>query len=169
MKQPVIFSAYCNLISYGILILLGVGMICTWNDPVKFWLLFGITLVLLLCGMWWGPVSVTADDGSLTVLRVMGGRTVIPYSEIEGIAPFQPTMGIRRICGSGGFMGHWGWFREWGADVYFAYYGRSSDCFLVTLRNGRRYVIGCRDPHSIIDTVRASLPRYSYSYSEGTR
>ena len=167
MKQPVILSAFCNLISYGVLLLLAILMISTWDQPEKFWLFFSITLILLVCGMWWGPVSVSADNGSLRVRRVVGKHTVIPYSEIDSIEPFQPTMGTRRIFGGSGFMGYWGWYREYGADVYFAYYGKASDCFLVKLRNGRRYVIGCRNPHTIIDTVRAALPRYNYSYTTG--
>lgn len=158
MKQPVILSAFCNIVSYGVLIALAIGCVCTWSDPVKFWLLCGITFVLLACGMWWGPVSVTAADGALSVLRVIGRRRVIPYSDIVSIEVYQPTMGTRRVCGSGGFMGYWGWFREYnGAELYFAYYGRSSDCFLVTLRDGKRYVIGCREPQTIIDAVRTAL------------
>ncbi len=159
MKRPVILSAFCNVVSYGALGLLAVGMACTWHHPVKFWVLAAVMLVVLACGMWWGPVSVSADETALSVRRVCGRRTVLPYADIESIVPFAPTMASIRVCASGGFMGYWGWFREYGADVYFGYYGRSSDCFLVTLRSGRRYVIGCSDSPAIVQAVQAHLKR----------
>ena len=62
-------------------------------------------------------------------------------------------MGERRVCGSGGWFGYWGWFHDRELGRYFAYYGKSSDCFLVRLRNGRNYVIGCQNSQTIVDEV----------------
>ncbi len=66
-------------------------------------------------------------------------------------------MGTRRIAGSGGFMGYWGWFREGDIGKYFAYYGKASDCFLVTLRNGRRYMLGCNDAPEMVAAIQKEL------------
>lgn len=68
-------------------------------------------------------------------------------------------MGERRVCGSGGWFGYWGWFHDRELGRYFAYYGKSSDCFLVRLRNGRSYVIGCQNPQTIIDEVCRKISR----------
>lgn len=65
--------------------------------------------------------------------------------DIAEVKLCQPTMGAIRICGSGGFFGWYGWFREGDIGKYFAYYGKSSDCFLVTLKDGRKYMLGCTD------------------------
>ncbi len=37
-----------------------------------------------------------------------------------------PTMGKKRICGSGGWFGWYGWFSEKDFGKYFAYYGKAS-------------------------------------------
>ncbi|MBE6230681.1 MAG: hypothetical protein E7119_08940 [Bacteroidales bacterium] len=36
-------------------------------------------------------------------------------------------------------------FHEHDSGKYFAYYGRSSDCFLVELKDGRKYLLGCKN------------------------
>ncbi len=59
--------------------------------------------------------------------------------------------------GSGGFLGYWGWFAEKGLGRYFAYYGRKSDCFLVTLKDGRKYVLGCREASDLVGALGARL------------
>ncbi len=50
-------------------------------------------------------------------------------------------MAERKICRSGGFFGYWGWLSEPSIGKYFAYYGKASDCSLVELKNGKRYLI----------------------------
>lgn len=112
--------------------------------------------VLLCAAMFYAPLSVGVDDRSLTVWRPLWFRS-IPLSDIESVRLCQPTMGARRICGSGGFCGYWGWFSERDLGRYFAYYGRSSDCFLVTLRDGRRYMLGCADAPAMVEAVSARL------------
>ena len=69
---------------------------------------------------------------------------------VENVDLFQPTMGTYRLFGSGGFMGYWGLFREGGIGRYAAYYGKASDCFLVKLRNGDKYVLGCTNPSGMV-------------------
>lgn len=59
----------------------------------------------------------------------------------------------RRVFGNDGWFGYWGWFKERDLGKYFAYYGRSSDCFLIILKDGRRYVIGCDNSADVIDFI----------------
>ncbi|WP_300877569.1 PH domain-containing protein [uncultured Duncaniella sp.] len=66
-------------------------------------------------------------------------------------------MAEKRICGSGGFMGYWGWFSERDLGKYFAYYGKASDCFLVTMKDGRKYMLGCQNPAEMVDAINARL------------
>lgn len=66
-------------------------------------------------------------------------------------------MGALRICGSGGFFGYWGWFKERDLGKYFAYYGKSSDCFLVTLKSGNKYMLGCTEPEEMVDFINKNL------------
>ncbi len=113
-------------------------------------------LVLSLLGMFYMPMSLSLKNGILSVNRSLWIKD-IPVSQIESVRLCPPTMGTRRIAGSGGFMGYWGWFREGDIGKYFAYYGKASDCFLVTLRNGRRYMLGCNDAPEMVAAIQKEL------------
>lgn len=56
-------------------------------------------------------------------------------------------------------MGYWGKFREADLGTYFAYYGRASDCFLVTLNDGRRYMLGCADAPAMVSELLKEIQR----------
>lgn len=65
----------------------------------------------------------------------------------------KPTMGEKLLLGSKGCCGYWGWFSERDLGKYFAYYGKASDCFFVRLKDGRQYMLGCRNPQTITDYI----------------
>lgn len=73
--------------------------------------------------------------------------------DIERVELFQPTMGAIRIFASGGFMGYWGVFRESDIGRYYGFYGKASDCFLVKMKIGDKYVLGCDNPQKIVDYI----------------
>lgn len=102
------------------------------------------------------PLSITATDKHLTVNRPLWAKR-LALDEISSIALCQPTMGAMRICASGGWFGYWGWFSERDLGKYFAYYGKASDCFLVTMKNGKQYMIGCQNPSAIVDFVQSRI------------
>lgn len=62
-------------------------------------------------------------------------------------------MGAMRLFGSGGFMGYWGLFKEGDIGNYVGFYGKSSECFLVRMKNGDKYVLGCKKPEDIVDFI----------------
>lgn len=66
-------------------------------------------------------------------------------------------MGERRIIGSGGWFGYYGRFSDREIGKYFAYYGKASDCFLVTLNDGRQYVLGCKNPGAMVEAISSRL------------
>ncbi len=69
-------------------------------------------------------------------------------------------MSTLRLIGSGGFLGYWGWFSDRTVGKYFAYYGRPQDCFLIELKNGKKYLLGCEDSETIIATVEVRLAEF---------
>lgn len=102
------------------------------------------------------PLSIGADRYAIYINRSLRIKA-IPMREVKSVRICHPTMGAVRICGSGGFMGYWGWFRERDLGRYFAYYGRSSDCFLVELHSGRKYILGCRNASQMVEYIRPFL------------
>lgn len=111
---------------------------------------------MLISALFYAPVSVTLTDSDLIIRRPLKSR-VIPIFEIASVRMCPPTMGEYRACGSGGFFGYWGRFGDGDTGRYFAYYGRASDCFLVTLRDGRKYMIGCREGKEMEEALAAKL------------
>ena len=83
----------------------------------------------------------------------------IPLDEIEAVKICEPTMSEHRICGSGGYFGYFGWFREPSIGKYFAYYGKASEPFLIRLKSGRQYMLGCRDAREMAETLGKTLEK----------
>ena len=85
------------------------------------------------------PISISADKDAIYVNRSLKIKT-ITMANVKSVRLCPPTMGAIRICGSGGFFGYWGWFKERDLGKYFAYYGRLSEFLLFLLPH--RWFIG---------------------------
>ncbi|MDE7335542.1 MAG: PH domain-containing protein, partial [Muribaculaceae bacterium] len=101
-------------------------------------------------------VYVKADSRYLVLGSVLRGKK-IPMCKVVSVELFQPTMAAMRICASGGFMGYWGIFRESDIGRYYGFYGKASDCFLVRMQNGDKYVVGCERPQEMVDYIRSQI------------
>lgn len=162
MKQRVDLSTFSFITT---IICIAVFIICFFiNDPpfnVKL-ILAAMLVLILIAGLFYMPLSIAADKYAIYVKRSLKIKT-IPMKEVKSVRLCPPTMGAIRVCGSGGFMGYWGWFRERDLGRYFAYYGRSSDCFLVELKDGHKYVLGCRNPQQMVDYINSNLSKKGIS------
>ena len=144
MKQRVEFSTFCIITTLACLALF-VG--CTFIIPEIWWQIgwgafTSILLIICLCYM---PMSIGADENAIYDVKLVK------------LCP--PTMGAIRVCGSGGFFGHWGWFRERDLGKYFAYYGKASDCFLVELKNGHKYILGCKNAPEMVEYIAKQIKK----------
>ncbi len=157
MKTKVTLSLYSKIISAIIIIALAVGCVLCYSEPIASGVMLVILLSLLIGASIYSPLSVTATPEEVSVNSLMR-RTYFPMKGIESATPFQPTMGAIRIFASGGFMGYWGEFREGDIGRYTAFYGRSSRCILLRLRNGAKYVIGTDDPAALADYINTHIP-----------
>lgn len=154
MKRPVIISTYSIVMSCIGIVILGGLSIYEYTHGYIFRSAYIGAALLIMClfTIIYMPLSVSVDNQYLSVRRPLR-RKKIPLAQIESINPCPPTMAERRICGSGGWFGYWGWFSQRDIGKYFAYYGKASDCFLVTLKNGKKYMLGCKDPKDILDFI----------------
>ncbi len=96
-------------------------------------------------------------DGNTLNIHTTLRRKRIRMADIASVELCAPTMAEKKILSSGGYFGYWGWFSERDLGKYFAYYGKSSECFLVRLRNGRRYMLGCDEPGAVVDSIKAQI------------
>lgn len=154
MTKKVIWShrsIFITVIATGILV---AGMICCRDDASKYNTLAVILAAMLLAKWYWSPISIELNDQAIIVKKRISRKT-IPYYDIESVSSFIPMSWLtnQRVVGSGGYAGYWGWFKDPQIGIYFGYYGESSNCFLIRLKNGRQYVIGCEDSKSVIDYI----------------
>lgn len=156
MKQPVILSTFSLIITIISNALL-VGLMFFNNPPAYIQIILGIIWgATVLASLFYMPMSISADKTALYINRSLRIKT-IPLKDVVSVKLCSPTMGAIRICGSGGFFGFWGWFKERDLGKYFAYYGRSSDCFLVELNDGRKYMLGCKNPQKMVEYINSMI------------
>lgn len=160
MKKTVPQSAFSFTLTIALLALLCISFFMLYKNSHNFeCMILGVAILLLsAAGLFYMPMSLTLNDGILSVNRSLWIKK-IPLSQIDSVKMCPPTMGARRIIGSGGFMGYWGWFREGDIGKYFAYYNKASDCFLLTLKNGRKYMLGCKDAPEMVAAIQSGLGR----------
>lgn len=159
MKKRVELSAYCWIITaLTIALLCGIFVyILNKSDNDLAVVTLGVIITLLLfLTLFFMPVSISLENDALNINRPIR-RKRIPLSDIKNVKLCPPTMGAKRICGSGGFFGWYGWFSEGDLGKYFAYYGKASDCFLVTLKSGQKYMLGCTDAPEMVEAILSML------------
>lgn len=154
MKQKVSPSSRSTMLTFVVsaLLLSLIYYFYSRHETVIFCIMAGCTTVYALCSLLFMPMSVELDDRNLTVNMPLRYRR-FPVSEIAAVKRYTPAMGEHRLLGSGGYCGYWGWFSNREIGKYFAYYGQSSDCFLILMRNGRRYMLGCKNPDEMVKAI----------------
>lgn len=158
MKSRVEFSIYVHLLT-GIVcagLIVGILVYISKQEPIGAYILFSVFCILIMLGLFFAPFSISTDKSYVTINSILRKRK-IRIEDISEIELFQPTMGAIRICASGGFIGYWGIFREGDVGNYMAFYGKSSDCFMIRLKNGDKYVLGCKNPMGIVSDIKNKM------------
>lgn len=156
MKSRIRYSRYATLLT---IIILGVLFICcivSIHEKPVFFTLLPIYIVLIISAFFYAPAYIETTPDYVIMGSILKSKR-IHMSDIESVELFQPTMGAIRIFASGGFMGYWGMFRERDIGRYYAFYGKASDCFLIRMKNGDKYVLGCDDPSKMVACIRSHI------------
>lgn len=159
MKQIVKFSYYCLIVTvvcFGVIVGMALWEYYKTDNDVIPWILLAIAVISGFFSLYYAPLSIEVTYTSLCINRSLRIKK-IPLSDIASVELCSPTLGAKRICGSGGVCGYWGWFSEKDLGRYFAYYGKASDCFLVTLKDGRKYMLGCENPAKMVEAIKSKL------------
>jgi hypothetical protein len=155
MKSRVDQSTASFIITIVVIALL-VGALYLTCDTYAFIAFTIIIIATLGFCLFYSPLSISADEKSVRINSPLKIHE-IAMQRIVSVERFLPTMGAIRICGSGGFLGYWGLFREGDVGNYMAYYGKASDCFLIRLDNGKQYVLGCKDADAMVDYIQKQI------------
>ncbi len=160
MRRKVALSTYCiilTILTIALLIGIMIYELKMGNEALAY-LAGGMLILLCVLALFFTPLTVSVEDGCLNVNTLLRSKS-IPLREIKAVRLTPPTMAEKRICGSGGWFGYWGWFREPSIGKYFAYYGKASDCFLVELKNEKLYMLGCVDPLSMMEYINQNIKK----------
>lgn len=151
MKQQVVFSKGATIITFFCLALFAGSIFII---PETWWMFSwgGFIVALLIVSLYFCPLSISVTDKEININKSLSAKS-IPLAKIKSIQLYPAPIGDIRTCGSGGFLGFWGWFHNRNIGKYFAYYGRPSDCFLVELTDGRKYLLGCKNASMIVEAV----------------
>lgn len=150
MKSNVHFSTYCKISTSVVLILLAVAVYQTQQLTENGIYAAVAFLSVLFSGLFYCPLRIETTERTLIIHRALWKNKVLPYANIKAAEPFLPSSGGLRLCGSGGFMGYWGYFHDTLIGYYFGYYAHYKECFLIRMKNGKQYVLSCREHKEIL-------------------
>lgn len=156
MKSRIIYSRYATILTT---IIFGVFFICcivSIHEKPVFFTLLSIYIVFIISALFFAPAYIKATPDNVIMGSILRTKK-ISMRDIENVELFQPTMGAIRIFASGGFMGYWGMFREGDIGRYYAFYGKASDCFLIRMKSGDKYVLGCDDLSHMVAFIRSQI------------
>lgn len=157
MKNKVKFSIYALAITVVVMILFIVGEISLWDNTEKlarFNLIMGTAII---AGLYYCPISVEANRSEIKLYRLLAKPKVFAYKDVQAVDTCYPSAGGLRLCGSGGCFGYWGYFSDIMVGTYFGYYGSRSHCFLVKLKNGKQYILGCENPVAMVNHIKSFM------------
>lgn len=128
----------------------GWGSGWTWG-----WILIGILFLWWIFALCFTPLDVYADDDEVRIRRPFKTRR-IKMSEIASAEPYNvskkakgkafKSMPIRTF-------GSWGQYSDDNIGDYFAYYGKPDNTVLITLKNGKKYVVGGSDAKALSEYI----------------
>lgn len=121
--------------------------------------ILGVVLVgILSFGFYFMPLSIAADEEAIYIHRFFRTK-IIRMSNVQSVQLCPSSNYYKKVCGSGGFFGNWGWFVHKDYGKFFAYYGSPDECFLVELRNGRKYMLGCNNSPKMVEYINTIIKK----------
>lgn len=159
-KSKVHFSKLVLAITIGVAVVLLAALIATSEDLKGFRLMSSIIIIMTATAMYYSPKRLELSENHLVIRRFMGSK-VIYINTIFKAERCYPLLGGIRLCGSGGFMGYWGYFQDHVIGTFFGYYGDRAQCILIRLNNGRQYVVSCEDPEIFLEELLKRINKVS--------
>lgn len=159
MKQKIKFSYYSLIMTTVVLILSVVGAFSLSGDTGELILFCIVIGSAIIAGVYFCPTSVEANNSGIILHRLLSKPRTFAYDVIQSVDTCHPSAGGLRLCGSGGFFGYWGYFNDIMIGSYFGYYGNHNNCFLVKMKDGKQYVLGCGKAGAMVDYITAQMSK----------
>lgn len=156
MKSIIAYSRFVTILTTILILTIFIALIATVHEEAIFFSLLPIYLILIVCALFFGAAYIKATPDYIIMGSIFRSKRIL-MRNVESVELFKPTMGAIRIFASGGFMGYWGIFKEGDIGRYYGFYGKASDCFLVRMKNGDKYVLGCKDPETMVNYIKSQI------------
>ena len=147
------------------IILIGCIFFFWWWPPVGngwswwWWVLLCILGFWWLCTLFYAPIGVDVDDDEVRIRRPLKSRH-IRMDEIQSVEPYEVSKNASRKSFKSSpvrSFGHWGQYHDDKIGDYFAYYGKPDNTVLLTLKDGRKYVVGGSDARQLSEYINSKL------------
>lgn len=103
------------------------------------------------------PVKIRITSTGIVLFKLVGKKRFL-YADMKDISLCDlNTSPNIRIFGSGGMMGYTGLFYNKRIGRFTAYVGSIFRTVLITMNNGRQYVVSCLNPDKLVEISRANL------------
>jgi hypothetical protein len=155
MKCRVRFSAYASITTGLLSVLLIAFAVHGYKHGMDSMIAIETVaslLILVGCALFCMPLAVSADSSAVKLHRALNSKR-IPMTEITSVEVRPASNAKLRLWGSRGFFGYWGRFTDERAGHYTAFYGKESDCFLLTLKSGQKYMLGCENHRAMTEYI----------------
>lgn len=161
MNSKVKLSTLSIIITAAVAGLMVFLAFASFQDKQSFYVLVSLILILIISGLFFAPVAIAAD-GKEVMIKAPLNKLSIPMEDIASVEYFQPMMSpVRtmriRLFASGGFLGYWGVFYDPVIGKFNGYFGDSKSCFLLTKKNGDKYVLGCEKSEEMVKYIQNQL------------
>lgn len=132
----------------------GWGWGWTWG-----WIILGVLFLWWIFALCFTPLDVYADDNEVRIRRPFKSKR-IKMSEIQSAEPYDVASaeGKKAVLSAPvRTLGKWGKYRDKKIGDYFAYYGKPDNTVLITLKNGKKYVVGGSNAKELSDYINSKL------------
>lgn len=117
----------------------GWGSGWTWG-----WIILACLFFWWICTLCFAPMYVDADDDEVRIRRPFKTKR-IRMDEIASAEPYTVSKKAKKKFLRSSpvrAFGKWGQYSDDNIGDYFAYYGKPDNTVLITLKNGKKYVVG---------------------------
>lgn len=164
-KYDIILGAILTAVGLGLLLFIGLQSIDSVESAFAYFCVLGLVCLLRFVEVaFYLPLSIEVDEHVLRINRFLKTRTIpVPSIRLVCLYPNPGDDGWGIVTSRKGLLGNWGYWKESELGWFFAYYGCSDDCFLIELDNGKKYVLGCANPNTVVDHINTILKQNGHS------
>lgn len=103
------------------------------------------------------PYSILIQNGRLVLASPFWFKK-INLSDVKAVTSIDSYSDLGKCkLGSYGMLGFWGKWHSAKFGDYTAFYGRPDQCFFVRLKNGKGYMLGCKEYEALMQAIKDAI------------